>query len=461
MLRRFSAEGALTQAFVPQYSKLSQQDPAAAQQFARKLFGIIIIALLLITVVALLAADAVVFVVAGGLAPEDAALAADLLRIVFPYILFISLVALASGVLNSMGKFAIPALTPALLNISLIAAAVGFAGYFTQPITALAWGVLIGGLAQLAFILIALRRAGVCFIPIFARAWSPDIRAVMKNTGKATLGVGVVQINLLINLRIASSLDEGSITWIYLADRIMELPTGIIGATLSVIALPLLSRFVGQDRFTTTMDSALRLCVLLAAPAAIGIALLALPIISTLFQHGQFSADDSRMAALALLYYAPGIIGLVAVRVLAAGFYANGNMMTPVRVSLLSLFVTQSLNLLFIAILDFSHAGLTLSVGLAACFNSVCLAILLRRHRLYRPLAGWFRLSASVLLALAMMSAIILWLNPDDAFWLQATLSARAFALMKIILPAAGVYFLILFALGVRPSHFQTTREGM
>lgn len=449
-LRRFTAEGALTQAFVPAYKDARRQNPDEAAAFAGNLLFLLAASLSALAALVVLAAPAVIALLAPGL--KEAELAAAMLRIVFPYIVLISIVALFAGILNADSRFRAAAAAPVLLNLCLIAAAWWLAPLMMEPITALAWGVLAGGILQTAFI-------GICVWR--ARLWPqirphrPDARIfrALSKMGQSSLGAGATQINLLINLALASLLPAGSISWLYYADRLMELPAGLLGAALATVVLPALSGSLPQQA-NKILDEALRLVLLLAAPAAVGMALLATPTVRTLFAYGAFTANDVAMTARAVIAYSAGTIGLVAIRPLAAAFFSRGDAATPAKTATAMLLATQLMNGLFVFLLQWNHAGIALSIGLAATFNAVLLWWLLRRRGWYVPQPGWGRLMGVTAAALAAMAAALWLMQPAVEFW-NGAWGVRILALSGLLALAIAVYFIVLRLGGIKLSDFQ------
>ena len=406
---------------------------------------------LLTTVLLVLSAAVMIFapwvirLVAPGL--EAAATAATMLRIVFPYIVCISAVALFAGMLNASGRFRAAAAAPALLNIAMISAAWWLSPHLSPSVIALAWGVLFGGIAQLILLAYCVRRAG---LPLRIRPRRPNTRMkkALAMMGQSTLGAGAVQINLLINLAIASLLPIGSISWLYYADRLMELPAGLLGAALATVALPAMA---GEPaRATAILDSILRTAFILAVPAAIGLALLAMPLVAVLFGHGEFGEDDIHKTAAAVAAYSIGVLGLVLMRPLAAAFFARHDAATPAKTAVAMLIFTQLLNGVFVFGLQWQHAGIAMSVGLAACANAALLWWILRRRSWFVAHSNWQRLLSVTLLASIFMSIFLLLCTPSGAFWQQNSLWQRGGVLLGLILVAAAIYFFILALCGVR-----------
>lgn len=467
LLRRLFAEGAFSQAFVPILADhKNRQGEAATKVLVDRVATVLTACLALVTVVGILIAPAIVLVGAPGFSarPEKFQLTVELLRITFPYILFISLVAFAAGILNTWSRFAVPAFTPTLLNLSFIVGALFFAPYFDPPIKVLAWAVLVGGVLQLAWQLPYLARIGM--LPWWRSdgagrvglrtAWRDEgVRRVLRNMVPALLGVSVSQVSLLLNTIFASFLLTGSVSWLYYADRLMEFPTALLGVALGTVLLPSLVRHHADEDaagYSTLLDWGLRLTIMLAAPAALALMLLATPLVATLFMHGAFTATDLSQTGAALIAYSVGLLGLILVKVLAPGFYARQDIRTPVRIAIISLAATQLMNLLFI--LPLKHVGLALSIGLAACLNAWLLYRKLRVHGIYTPQSGWSVFALKVAAALAAMGGALWLVTPASGWWIaQATLE-RVGALAGLVVLGAAVYFSALFALGFRTNDF-------
>ena len=462
LLRRLFAEGAFSQAFVPILAEYrNQRGEVEAKRLTDHVATILAMALLTVSALGIAITPVLIYITAPGFAAdaEKFALTVELTRITFPYILFMSLVALASAILNTWGRFALPAFTPVLLNISFIAMALLAAPYFDPPVLALAWAVFLGGLLQLALQLPALHRIGM--LPRFDFAPNdPGVRRVLKLMAPAILGVSVAQISLLINTIFASFLTSGSVSWLYYADRLMEFPAGMLGAALGTILLPSLSRAHSTDNpqeFSALLDWGLRLTFLLTAPAAIGLAVLSVPLISTLFQHGAFTPDDVLQTRQALVAYSIGLIGLILVKVLAPGFYARQDIKTPVKIALITLAATQAMNLAFIG--PFKHAGLALAIGLASCLNAALLFRGLKQRKTYQPQPGWLSFTLKITLAIGVL-AVTLWVGMGkETDWLAAPAITRARNLAMLVVGGACAYFLTLWLLGFRLKDFRRHSE--
>jgi len=461
LLRRLFAEGAFSQAFVPVLGEYrARQSAEDTRTLLDCVASLLFVALVLAAALGVAAAPLIVHISAPGFAdePEKFALTVALLRITFPYILFISLVALAAGILNSWSRFAVPALTPALLNVSFIVAAAFFAEHFDPPVLALAWAVFAGGVLQLAFQLPFLGRLGL--LPRWRlQLRHPGVIRIFKLMAPAVFGVSVAQISLLINTIFASFLVSGSVSWLYYADRLMEFPAGVLGVALGTILLPSLSQAHAQTDAETTarlLDWGLRVSLLLAIPAATALAVIALPLIATLFHYGRFSAEDAWMTRQALVAYSVGLVGIILVKILAPGFYARQNIATPVRIAVLTLVATQAMNLALIVPLK--HAGLALAIGLGACLNAALLFRMLRKQGIYRAQPGWTRFLARLLASVCLMGLALHFAVGEAQWWLQATGLKKAPALAGLVLLGVAVYGGSLLAMGVRMRDF--ARQG-
>jgi putative peptidoglycan lipid II flippase len=461
-MRRLFAEGAFSLAFVPVFSEYrAAEDRAALRDFAARIAGTLGGVLLAVTIIGQLASPLLVALFAPGFLDEPIryGLARDMLRLTFPYLFFISLTALCGGMLNTFGRFAVPAFTPVLLNITLITAALAVAPRFQQPIMALAWGVFIAGLVQLLFQLPSLYRLGLLVWPRWGWA-SAGVQRVLKLMVPALFGSSVAQLNLLFDTLLASFLVTGSVSWLYYSDRLMEFPLGLFGVALGTVILPSLSRHhARQDAhtFTHTLDWALRWATLIAIPAALGLALLAGPLLTTLFQYGEFGGDDVRMAARSLMAYALGLTAFVLIKVLAPGFYSRQDIRTPVRIGIIAMAVNMGLNLALI--FPLAHAGLALATSLSAFLNAGLLLRRLRRDRIYRAAAGWRGFGARIVVASAAMTALLAWGVPELDRWLAWSAGERVLSLAGWILAAGALYFAVLVATGLRGRHLKVVAQ--
>ncbi len=457
LLRRLFAEGAFAQAFVPILGEYrNTRTLAETRSLIDHVATLLAVVLVVVSAAGIIAAPLIIYLTAPGFiaSPDKFAVTVELLRITFPYILFISLTSFAGGILNTWSRFSVPAFTPTLLNVSFIVFALWLAPYFDPPVLALAWAVFAGGLLQLGFQLPFLARIGM--LPRWRfELRDPGVWRILKLMGPAVFGVSIGQISLLINTIFASFLVTGSVSWLYYADRLMEFPTGLLGVALGTILLPSLTRSVADktgDEYSKLLDWGLRLTFMLALPCALALALLAVPLISTLFHHGAFGVRDVMMTRNALMAYSIGLLGLILVKVLAPGFYARQNIRTPVRIALITLVATQLMNLVFIR--ELQHAGLALAISLGACLNAGLLYYKIRRQKIFRPQAGWSAFLAKVAAALLVMSAVLWWGKGEDVAWLNAAAWWRIGRLSLLVALGVAAYFGSLWMLGFRLRDF-------
>ena len=460
LLRRLFAEGAFSQAFVPILAEYkNRRGDTDTHQLINRVATLLFLILLAVTLIGILAAPAIIYVSAPGFStnPEKFALTVELTRICFPYILCMSLVALSAGVLNTWSRFALPAFTPVLLNLSFIGMALFAAPYFERPVLALAWAVILGGVLQLAIQLPALAKIGLLPRWDFAPS-DAGVRRILKLMAPAVLGVSIAQVSLLINTIFASFLATGSVSWLYYADRLMEFPSGLLGAALGTILLPSLAKLHASDKpaeFSALLDWGLRLTLMLTLPAALALAILAVPLLATLFQHGAFTAEDVLQTRSALAAYSVGLTGLIMVKVLAPGFYARQDVRTPVRIGLMTLGLTQALNLVFIFGLQLAHTGLALSIGLAACFNAALLLRGLLKRGSYTPLAGWLGFTLRLALALLVLATVLWFAMGSEIAWLSMDKLERLYRLSLIVPLGILAYFATLWLCGIRIADFR------
>ena len=464
-LRRLFAEGAFAQSFVPVFSEYKETRSREAlvdllDHVAGSLGGI----LLLITTICMAAAPLVVMVFAPGFIDEADrfALTTEMLRITFPYIFFISLVAFSGGILNSFNQFAVPAFTPVFLNICLIGAAIWLSPFFDQPVIALAWGVALAGFTQLAFQIPFLVRLGLMPRPRFKRDHE-GVKKISKLMIPAIIGSSVAQINLLLDTVIASFLVAGSVSWLYFSDRLVEFPLGVFGIALATVILPNLSKQHANksaDDFNHTIDWALRLVMLIAVPAALGLLLLSQPILSTLFQYGEFNSHDSYMSSLSLMAYALGLPAFIIIKVLAPAFYARQDTRTPMKIAVKAMIANMVLNILFVVPMVYyayeaPHVGLALATSASAYMNAALLLFALRREKNYLPQKGWFTLSLQLMLANSLLTAFIIYWSPALDTWSNWSLQERLINLCITIILAAIIYLGSLLLTGLRPAQLK------
>lgn len=457
LLRRIFAEGAFSQAFVPILAEYkSKQGEDATRVFVAYVSGLLTLVLAIVTIAGMLAAPWVIMVTAPGFADtaDKFALTTQLLKITFPYILLISLASLVGAILNTWNRFSVPAFAPTLLNVSMIGFALFAAPLFNPPVLALAWAVTVGGVLQLFYQLPHLKKIGMLVLPRISFRDAGAIR-VVKQMGPAILGVSVSQISLIINTIFASFLASGSVSWMYYADRLMEFPSGILGVALGTILLPSLSRSFASgnhDEYCRLMDWGLRLCFLLALPSAVALGILAKPLTVSLFQYGKFTATDALMTQRALVAYSVGLMGLIVVKVLAPGFYSRQDIKTPVKIAIVTLIMTQLMNLVFIG--PFKHAGLALSIGLAACLNASLLYWQLRKQKIFTPQPGWQRFLLRLVVAVVVMAAALMGVLSVMPEWSQGTMAWRLLRLMAVVAVGAIAYFATLALLGFKVKEF-------
>ncbi len=472
LLRRMVAEGAFSLAFVPVLSEYkesrSQEDLQnllnhVAGTLSLVLFGITVLGMLLAPLLAMMFAPGFFF--NSDVADIDSTkyeLTSSLLLVTFPYIFFISLSALASSILNTFQKFAVPAFTPVLLNIVLISAAIWGAPYFDEPVYALAWGVFFGGIAQLFFQLPALVKLKLLPKPNFKKGHD-GVKKIMRLMAPALLGSSVAQINILINTAIASLLAAGSISWLYASDRFVELPLAIIGVAIGVVILPKLAGdHVNEDAkaFGKTLDWAVRVGLLVALPAMVGLILLAKPILATALQNGVNDWSLVEMASMSLVAYSLGLPAFILVKVLAPGFYSRQNTKTPVRIGIIAIISNIILSGLIVYPWVKSgyvgpHAGLALATALAGYINAGLLFYHLKKEGVFKVVSGkvWLKYLLRIIIAVSIMTLVIIGIMPLDDWWQTAELSSKVIRLLVLIISAIATYFSSLFLMGFRKTN--------
>ena len=462
LFRRMFAEGAFSQAFIPVLAAThAREGHAATQALVDKVASVMIWVLLLVCALGVVAAPLMVWAMASGLQqdPRGFEAAVFMTRFMFPYIGCMSLVALASGVLNTYRRFAVPAATPVLLNLCTITAAWGLAPQLQargiEPIFAMAVGVMAGGMLQLAVQIPALRAIGV--VPRLAWTWD-GLRSSWKDSGTqnilrlmapALLGVSVAQISLLINTQIASHLRPGSVSWLSYADRLMEFPTAMLGVALGVVLMPQLSaaRARGNDQeYSDLLDWGLRIVVLLAMPCAVALLVFGEPLVAVLFHYRAFTDFDVHQTALALTGWGIGLLGLVAIKVLAPGYYAKQDTTTPVRIAVAVLVLTQVLNWFLVPLM--AHAALSLSIGMGALVNAGWLLLGLRRQGSYTARTGWGLFALRVVAGCAALAAYLWWAS-TAVEWLRMAPMARMGALLVVVAGGAVCYLAVVRVLGL------------
>ncbi len=457
-LRRLFAEGAFSLAFVPVLGEYrAQRGESEVRELISRVAGTLGLILTVLSVVGILASPWVVTLFAPGFLdePHKFELTVQMLRVTFAYILFISLVALASGLFNTYGRFALPAFAPVLLNVSFIVAAWWATPFFDVPVMALAWAVTLGGVAQLLVMFPGLWRMGFLSWPRWG--WRHEgVRRILKLMGPAILGSSVAQINLLLDTIIASFLVTGSVSWLYYSDRMVEFPLGVFGIALATVILPSLSRSHAEadpQQFQHILDRALRWVALLSVPAALGLLLLAGPMMVALFQYEQFTANDAQMAALSLMAMALGLPAFIFIKVLAPAFYARQDTATPVRIGIIAMLANMGLNLCFVLpMLYFEipgpHAGLALATTCSAWLNAWMLYRRLRQGDIYAPRPGWRPVWLRVLAGSVLMAGLLVYGVSDFELWVGRAGSERLLHLGLWIAVGGAAYFLVLQLLG-------------
>jgi putative peptidoglycan lipid II flippase len=459
-LRRLFAEGAFSQAFVPVLTEYkTQREGQEVRTLVQNVAGTLGGMLFLLTVFAAMAAPVLVMIFAPGFLdePERFDLTAQMLRITFPYLLFISLTALAGSILNAYGHFAVPAFTPVFLNVVLISMVIWGAPYFEQPVVGLAWGVFIAGLVQLFFQLPFLKRLGLLVRPRWGSR-DEGVRRIGKLMLPAIFGSSVAQINLLFDTLIASFLVAGSVSWLYYSDRLVEFPLGVFGIALATVILPSLSQRHAEANptdFSHTLDWALRWVLLIGTPAMVGLLLLSGPILATLFFYGEFDVQDVDMARLSLMAYSLGLLGFIGVKVLAPGYYARQDTKTPVRIGVIAMIANMGLNVLFVVPMvmlgvEGPHSGLALATAASSFINAGLLFRGLKREGVLQHHAGWGVLLLRVFVASAAMAALLVWGAGDLSQWLQWGMWQRVGQLMLWVGLGMGVYVMVVVGMGVR-----------
>lgn len=453
-LRRLFAEGGFSQALLPvlaEYKNTSSEHKV--HELLDHVSGFLLLILLIVTVLGVVAAPLWIKLFAAGFIndPDKLQMSTYMLRICFPYILFISLTAFAGCILNIYGRFAIAALTPVLLNISLILCAIFLAPYLQQPVTALAWGVFIAGIIQLLFQLPFLIQIKKLPCPRLIMK-HPGVMKILRLMVPTLFATSIAQINLIVDMFMASFLVTGSISWLYYSDRLMEFPLGIFGVALATVILPQLSeRYVqgDTDHFSSIIDWALRWVLLISLPACIGLMLLADPILFTIFQYGEFNHFDVQMSARSLIAYAVGLPSFILIKILANAYFSRQNTKTPVKIGFVAMVSNIILNLILISWL--AHAGLALATSLAAFINASLLFYCLYTRHIYRPQTGWLIFAVRVSTASLLMALFIHFAVPDTALWQEWDILQRILQLSYWIIVSICSYFSVLWLIGLRP----------
>ena len=458
-LRRLFAEGAFAQAFVPVLSEYrSQRDLSAVQFLVNRTAGSLGLVLLLVTLLGSVGSPVLAMVFAPGFymsGSDSFLLAADMLRITFPYLLLISLTAFAGAILNAYERFAVPAFTPVLLNLCLIGSAIFLSPYFETPIFALAWGVLMAGTVQLLFQLPFLARLRL--LPTPQMGWKDEgVQRILTLMLPALFGVSVAQINLLLDTVLASFLQTGSVSWLYYSDRLAELPLGVFGIAIATVILPSLSRKHAEqsgEQFAQMLDWAVRMVILIGLPAALALILLAEPLLTTLFHYGEMTDRDVSMAAMSLRAYGVGLLAFMLIKVLAPGYFSRQDTKTPVKIAVKAMAANMVFNL--ILVFPLAHAGLALATALSAFLNAGWLLHGLIKQGVFKWQAGWGKWSVQLGLSNLAMVAVILLFAPAANDWLTADLWSRVQWMSALVLGAVGAYVAVLILAGVRVQHLR------
>lgn len=457
-LRRLFAEGAFAQAFVPVLTEVkTQKGDAAVKALVDRVAGTLTVILGSLTVIAMVASPLIILVFAPGFRGDALKfdLAADMLRITFPYLLLISLTAFAGGILNSYGRFGSAAFTPVLMNLTLIGFALWVAPLLATPVMALAWGVLVAGVVQLGFQLPYLRQ--IHMLPRFTPGFKdPEVKRILTLMVPAMFGVSVSQINLLLDTILASFLVTGSVSWLYTAERLTELPLGLIGIAVATVILPSLSQKHAQKseaEFRAMLDWALRVIVLVGLPSSLAMGMLSGPLIAALFHHGKFSAHDVAMSAMALQALSGGILAFMLIKVFAPGYFSRQDTRTPVKIGIIAMVANMGFNLILVLGFDMAHVGLSLASTLSAFLNAGLLYWGLHQKGVYRLQKHWLPLLLRYGLANAVMVAVLLAITPALGWWTQAGIGTvlKLASILGICGAGALAYFAALFALGFRP----------
>lgn len=457
-MRRLFAEGSFSQAFVPVLAEYQQNNQFSdVRIFLARVSGCLGFVLLCMTILGMLGSPWIVKLFAPGFKVGGlrAIWASQMLSITFPYLLFISLTAMAGATLNTYGYFGVPAFTPVILNIVMIVSAYWGRHWITPPVFALAWGVAIAGLLQFLLQIPFLLYKNLLVMP--KMVWNdPGVRKVLKLMVPALFGVSVAQVNLLVDTMFASFLPVGSVTWLYYTDRLTDFPLGVFGVAIATVILPHLSKkhsTQDHEQFSKTLDWGLRMILLVGVPASLGLIIFAMPLVATCFGYGHFLAFDIEQTQKSLMTLSMGVPAFMVIKVLASGFYSKQNIKTPVKIGAWAMLV----NSLLCAVLvwPLKHAGLALASSLAGYFNALCLLTLLYRRHIYRPEAGWILFAGQMLLANLLMGLYLFFVKHDLAYWYDMHVSSRLGVLLMHVVVAMLIYVLTLLASGFKIKQFR------
>ena len=455
VFRRIFAEGAFNQAFVPVLSEYKENNSEnEVKVLINNVFGVLASALLVITAVVLVITPIFVMIFAPGFyeEPIKKELATDILRITFPYLFFVSLVALSGSIMNTYGKFSIPALTPVFYNLVLVCTAIWIAPLYAVPVYAIAWGMFVAGCIQLLIQIYPLLNLGL--LPKFSLDLKhPGVKKVVYLMIPGIIAGGVTQLNMLVDTILASFLPTGSPTWLYVSDRLMQLPLGIFAIAIGTVILPRLSSLhqtENTQEFSKTMDWSIRLVLLIGFPAIIGLVVLSEPIILTLFERGEFLAADTSKTSLSLIALALGLVAFMLIKVLIPGFFARQNPQTPVKIALASMLVNGLLAWLLAFYLGFHHVGLAMASSIAAYFSVMALLFMLLKNKIYQIESGWLIFFARMIISCLVMYFIVALMNIDMVLWRELDQVQRAVKLLLICTAAIISYAGILWISGLR-----------
>ncbi len=457
-MRRLFAEGAFAQAFVPVLAEYQKtRSPEDVRTFIARISGYLSAILTLVTIIGIIAAPVIIFLFAPGFSHDSvrADLATHMLRITFPFLMLVSLTAMAGAILNTYGYFGVPAFTPVLLNICMIVAAIYLCPNLPQPVTGLAWGVLIAGILQLLFQLPFLYQRNLLIKPQLFRN-DPGVNKVLKLMIPALFGVSIAQLNLMVDSIFASFLKVGSVSWLYYTDRLTDFPLGVFGVAIATVILPHLSRKHAEQsisQFSRALDWGLRSILLIGVPAGLGLSLFAMPLIASCFAYGKFNAYDLIQTQKSLFTLALGVPAFMMVKVLASGFYAQQDIRTPVKVGAISMVINTLLCCVFVWSL--AHAGLTLASALAGYVNCGLLLFLLIKRGVFQPSPGWLKYSVQLLLANTAVAIYLYFMTGTVDYWLSFSPVLRLSLLLAHVLAVVTLYLLVLGLAGLRPNHFR------
>ncbi|WP_133140110.1 murein biosynthesis integral membrane protein MurJ [Legionella genomosp. 1] len=457
-MRRLFAEGAFSQAFVPVLAEYQQtQSVDDVRLFIARVSGQLSAVLSVVTLIGILATPLIIFIFAPGFGEGSprSLLATEMLRITFPYLMLVSLTAMAGAVLNTYGYFAIPAITPVMLNLSMILAAWYLSPMLPQPVVALAWGVFIAGVAQFLFQLPFLYKRTLLVRPRLARK-DEGVKRVMKLMIPALFGVSIAQLNLMVDSIFASFLKVGSVSWLYYTDRLTDFPLGVFGVAIATVILPHLSRRHAEqnnERYSRALDWGLRLILLIGLPAGIGLAVFSMPMIACCFSYGKFNLNDLLQTQKSLIALGSGVPAFMMIKVLASGFYARQDIKTPVKIGAIAMVVNSIL--CAVLIWPLAHAGLALSSTLAGYVNCGLLIFLLLRKKIYHPAKAWLKFIMQLLCANTLIAVYLYYASGDVQTWLHLSSVMRLMLLFAHVGVAILIYFSALYLTGVRPRQFR------